>query len=81
MQQWKFSLYDLEGQSHKKHVTLNSQCNCEGDPVRDIVKRMAKSTTNQGHFEEKCIYRPPSVVFYNYTTYMGGVDLHDQNRR
>ena len=66
--------------ARKKHVTvLSTQCNPVGDPVRDIVKRRVKSTTNPGHFEEKYIYRPPSVTFYNKC--MGGVDLHDQNRR
>lgn len=66
--------------ARKKHVTvLSTQCNPVGDTVRDVVKRRVKSTTNPGHFEEKYIYRPPSVAFYNKC--MGGVDLHDQNRR
>ena len=66
--------------ARKKHVTvLSTQGNPVGDPVRDIVKRRVKSTPNPGHFEEKYIYRPPSVGFYNKC--MGGVDLHDQNRR
>ena len=66
--------------ARKKHVTvLSTQCNPVGDPVRDIVKRWVKSTTNPGHFEEKYIYRPPSVAFYNKC--MGGVHLHDQNQR
>ena len=64
----------------KKHVTvLSTQCNPVGDPVRNIVKRRVKSITNPAHFEEKYIYQPPSVAFYNKC--MGGVDLHDQNRR
>ena len=65
--------------ARKKHVTvLSSQCNPVGDLENYVVKRRVKSTEGEG-FEEKYIYRPPPIVFYN--KYMGGVDLHDQNRR
>ena len=65
--------------ARKKHVTvLSSQCNPVGDLENDVVKRRVKSTEGEG-FEEKYIYRPPPIAFYN--KYMGGVDLHDQNRR
>ena len=59
-------------------TVLSSQCNPVGDLENDVVKRRVKSTEGEG-FEEKYIYWPPPIAFYN--KYMGGVDLHDQNRR
>lgn len=57
--------------ARKKHVTvLSSQCNPVGDPETDVVKCRVKSTEREG-YEDKYIYRPPPIAFYN--KYMGTI--------